>query len=740
MIRASHRGRRTTPQRWFRPGLEALEERTVPSFLPGNELPVSQASASAGSGTTHAAVASAPDGRFVVTYTPQDASGASKGVFARVFKADGTPLTDEFAVSSVQGAGPPGVAIDAAGDFVITWQEGANVIAARQFTAAGQPVGNEFVVYQSTGGSELSPSVGNDASGNFVISWASSDIGTQGSIAARRYTANGTPLAAVFQVSPDDASGTSRFLTPRVAMNSTGVFAIAWEHSLQNGSTTTQTVEAQLFNALGTPLNNRIVVSQYVASTDLAPPGIAMDAAGEFVVTWESWAFLPGTSDYASQIYAQRYSAAGQAQGAAFVVDQYQRAIHVFPVVAMDSAGDFAITWTSFALSSNPFTDDNTDSNSEDGSGGGVFARLFDSSGQDLYSEFQVNQTTLNNQAYSSVAEDSAGDVVFAWQSRVVRNSGVNGWTIDARQYTAGTVGYAWDPMSQALVLTAPASGLTSFQFDYAYSIIGGTNGLIGSARSAFMLNGVLQIHESLANPLKARVNAPGNGNVALISTNNSPVQAGALTLGPSGGSLGTAALDVLDFSGFATVYGYMGRGDTGVLNATPGEQNTFVSAGTYSYLTNLNSFYLISGASHVYSYAAGPRDAAYHYDGSGPDAVGHSTLFMSGTDYSWIGGVENNIDFFNSANGYHTNVAIAFHPNQDTAYFVDSPGNDVFASYTNYSYMYSANPDGSLAEFDAALGGFAQIFAASYVGGIDYAYNFNTPGHVLITGFIMLR
>src|SRR5690348_16985022 len=117
MIRASR-------QTAFRPRVERLEGRVVPSFLPGNEFLANQSTGASGLGDISASVAAATvDGRFVVTYTQENAYAVAVGVFARVFNADGTPLTDEFQVSqhAYASTGISRVAVDAAGDFVIVW-------------------------------------------------------------------------------------------------------------------------------------------------------------------------------------------------------------------------------------------------------------------------------------------------------------------------------------------------------------------------------------------------------------------------------------------------------------------------------------------------------------------------------------------------------------------------------------------------------------------------------------------
>ena len=68
-------------------------------------------------------------------------------------------------------------------------------------------------------------------------------------------------------------------------------------------------------------------------------------------------------------------------------------------------------------------------------------------------------------------------------------------------------------------------------------------------------------------------------------------------------------------------------------------------------------------------------------------------------------------------------------------AYFIDSPGTNVFVGATPYSYLSGTN--GGQAFFDEAQG-FALINAAFSEGGRDFAYNFD-PSHNLLSGPFML-
>lgn len=77
--------------------------------------------------------------------------------------------------------------------------------------------------------------------------------------------------------------------------------------------------------------------------------------------------------------------------------------------VATDDAGNFVVVWTSFG---------------QDGSGTGVYAQRFDSSGNALGAEFRINQATFGNQVGPVITMNSQGDFVVAWGSEGQDGSG----------------------------------------------------------------------------------------------------------------------------------------------------------------------------------------------------------------------------------------------------------------------------------------------------------------------------
>ena len=98
-----------------------------------------------------------------------------------------------------------------------------------------------------------------------------------------------------------------------------------------------------------------------------------------------------------------RLLAQGVPQGPEFRVNTYTTAKQAGASVASDSAGNFVVAWRSLA---------------QDGSGYGVFAQRYSSTGLPLGGEFQVNSATNSDQLGPSVAFDSAGNFVVAWMGQ----------------------------------------------------------------------------------------------------------------------------------------------------------------------------------------------------------------------------------------------------------------------------------------------------------------------------------
>ncbi len=294
-------------------------------------------------------------GGFVVVW--QSASLATPGgpydIYARRYAADGMPEGSAFQVntSTPVTVPNPSVAMDAAGDFVVTWQGynqsvGTSDIYAQRYASNGTPLGSNFLVGASTSAVLNEPSVAMDATGDFVVAWDDYDETPPSihfAVYAERFSSNGASLGSAFRVGT--STSTNQY-HPSVAMDAAGDFVVAW---LDYGQFMFEfDIHAERYASNGAPLGSTFQVAAST-SIDQYHPSVAMDAAGDFVVAWESTGLIPSTSG--SDIDAERYASNGTPLGSNFRASpaalQYPFTSSSFaePVVAMDQVGDFVVAW-----------------------------------------------------------------------------------------------------------------------------------------------------------------------------------------------------------------------------------------------------------------------------------------------------------------------------------------------------------------------------------------------------------
>jgi hypothetical protein len=344
------------------------------------------------------AVAMDRHGQFVVVWTSAGQDGSSYGMFGQRYDAAGSPLGDEFQVNAYTTSlqTQPGVAVDAAGRFVVVWQSqgqdgDSGAVIGQRYDAAGSPLGGEFRVNTYTTNFQGNPAVAMSATGSFVVVWSSTlQDGSLTGVFGRRYDAAGTPLGGEFQV---NTYTTGTQTTAAIAMDTTGNFVVVWRSNDQDGSSSG--VFAQRYDAAGAPQGPEFQVNSYTTNVQEVP-AVAMDARGNFVVVWHS----DGQDGDGYAVVGRRYDAAGAPLGGEFQVNTYTTGSQSYPAVGMDATGDFVVVWHS---------------DGQDGSAIGVFGQRYDAAGVPRGGEFQVHTYTTAQQGYAAIAVDVAGNFVVVW-------------------------------------------------------------------------------------------------------------------------------------------------------------------------------------------------------------------------------------------------------------------------------------------------------------------------------------
>mgnify|MGYP005841800707 FL=1 len=131
-------------------------------------------------------------------------------------------------------------------------------------------------------------------------------------------------------------------------------------------------------------------------------PQIARDAAGNFIVVWES-----NDANSSANIYYQLFNNQYEKNGSEVLVNNITENIQEKPSVAMNSNGDFVIAWASHSGDMNSIFD--------------IKARIYKNN-LPLGDEFLVNTTTELSQTKPRVTINDNGSFIIAWESWTSNN------------------------------------------------------------------------------------------------------------------------------------------------------------------------------------------------------------------------------------------------------------------------------------------------------------------------------
>jgi hypothetical protein len=293
-----------------RPALESLEGRTLLSFA-GSEHRVSlnpQASDNFESDN-----ASSFNGPSVAVWV-NTFSGTDHDIWAQRYdqlgQAAGAPIQVDFLGSDDSYV--PHVSMDYSGRFVVTWEDlnrdGTYSVMMRYYNSSGVPL-TGITQVSAPGSYDYDPDVA-ASNGSFVITWAQPASPTNGDIYAERFVvSNGVPQGqGIFLVNSDGQSEAR----PSVAMQTNGIFAIAYERQSKLGSSDWDILASQ-YDGNGALVRGDVPINND-PSTELNP-SISMDNNGNAVVAYQEQV---GSS---TGIYANRLSAAGVLGGRITVQD-----------------------------------------------------------------------------------------------------------------------------------------------------------------------------------------------------------------------------------------------------------------------------------------------------------------------------------------------------------------------------------------------------------------------------------
>ena len=283
--------------------------------------------------------------------------GAQK-IFARFLAADGTFASGDLMVNTYLSSEQinPQLAVLIDGTVVVVWasagQDGSlQGIYGQRLSAAGDKLGAEFAVNQTTLLNQRTPSVTALADGGFVVAWISeSRLGLDANsvdayaldVMARLYTASGTAVRGEFKLN----SGANACANPAVSARATGGFTAVWSQrdavSYKNG----WDIFTRSFAADGTASASEILVNSYTYGDQFSPR--IQSVGGDRMVVWTSLA-QDGSRE---GVFGRLLDATGQPAGTEFQVNTTTAGQQMHPAIGSDGVSRFLVVWTSYAADS----------------------------------------------------------------------------------------------------------------------------------------------------------------------------------------------------------------------------------------------------------------------------------------------------------------------------------------------------------------------------------------------------
>ena len=381
----------------------------------------------------YSSVETLSDGRLVVVWTSHDQSQGDvdgRGIKARILNSDGTESVSEFQVNGVTTGEQNRAQVTSLsnGGFVITWHSyesgSSGNVKARIFNADGSKASSEFVVNDTTSSGVAAPNITELDNGRFIITWVSDDPNSGDAdrygISARIFHANRSEAVSEFLVN-EFTNGNQR--TPTVTSLENGRFVVSWQSSSPaQGDDSWAGIKARIFDADGSAVGEEFLVNEFT-HLDQGQADIAALRGGGFIVTWYSSS--PQQGDYSgSGIKARIFDENGEEVVSEFLVNEFTGHSQYDPAVTELANGNLVISWRSLQA-------EQGDPDS------GIKARIFDADGNEVISEFLVNEFTDNSQSAPDIAALTDDGFIVTWLSWDQQQEDKSDAAIKARIFNA---------------------------------------------------------------------------------------------------------------------------------------------------------------------------------------------------------------------------------------------------------------------------------------------------------------
>ncbi|HEY6320440.1 MAG TPA: hypothetical protein VJA16_02650 [Thermoanaerobaculia bacterium] len=266
--------------------------------------------------------------------------------------------------------------------------------------------GGEVQVTMTTAMSAFqgAPAVAWGPDGNYVVAWQQQSTTAGGwDVVAQQFQANGG-AAPTTQGSMLAASGQSTSFcrqSPAVATDAAGDFVVVWNSDEENGHL--HGIFGQLYDSAGQPHGSQPFQVNTTTTYDDLAPAVAMAADGRFLVVWQS----NGPGGWS--VLGRAFQAGGSAASGEVAVNLPAAAARHSPAVAYLPASAAAAERFQVVYQAE----------GQDGAGpgaSGIVGRAFDGAGNALSGEMAINLPATGAHAHPRIASDPSGNFIVAWE------------------------------------------------------------------------------------------------------------------------------------------------------------------------------------------------------------------------------------------------------------------------------------------------------------------------------------
>jgi hypothetical protein len=330
---------------------------------------------------------------------------------------------ETFAVNAVVESDQeqPAAALLPGRQAVVVWQSGRlgfQKIRGRLINLDGSPVDDEFAVSTGDGEHQIDPAVAVLRDGTFLVAWSSyrQNGSYQYDVYGRIFSSKGLPLGEEFRINERRFEFEMGRRNPAVVATVDGSFMVAYIAEREIGVRDQRGPTGQIIPGGGGRVYDVGLVSRRVGADGSLPtveqrisatgptaahPSLAAFQDGRLFVAWTSRS--EGSTTDSLDVFGRVLSSTGVPIQPVVRINSHVYGDQYRPRLTTTPRGLLAV-WSSMG---------------QDGSWEGVFAKWIDAMGRCPGDDIQVNSVSGGGQLYPTVTADEDGNIVAAWSSNM---------------------------------------------------------------------------------------------------------------------------------------------------------------------------------------------------------------------------------------------------------------------------------------------------------------------------------